>query len=70
MRVEFTRAAAADVESIGDRIAARCPARAITYIGELRNRCAQIADFPNAGPTRLQWGEGIRIVLHGPYLIV
>lgn len=70
MKVVITRSAAADLESIGDRIAARSPARAMTYIDELRRRCAQIAEFPNSGPPRYEWGEGIRIVIHGPYLIV
>lgn len=70
MKVVITHAAAADLESIGDRIAARSPARAISYIDELRRRCAQIAELPHAGPPRSQWGEGIRIVIHGPYLIV
>lgn len=40
MKVVITHLAAADLESIGDRIAARSPARAMTYIDELRRRFA------------------------------
>lgn len=29
-----------------------------------------MGEFPHAGPPRPQWGEGIRIAVHGKYLIV
>ena len=39
--------------------------------GEHRQiRCLRIAEFPHAGPPRPQWGEGIRIAIHGKYVIV
>ena len=70
MKVRLTPKAEADLEGIGDRIAQRNPARAVTYIQELRERCLRIGDFPHAGPPRPQWGTGIRIAVHGKYLIV
>ena len=70
MRVRLTPEAETDLEGIGDRIADRNPARALSYVRELRARCARIGEFPHAGPPRPQWGEGIRIAVHGKYLIV
>jgi toxin ParE1/3/4 len=70
MKVRLTPEAKADLEGIGDRIAERNPARAVTYVGELRERALRIGEFPHAGPPRPQWGEGIRIAVHGKYLIV
>jgi toxin ParE1/3/4 len=58
------------MEGIGDRIAERNPARALSYVRELRERCLRIGEFPHAGPPRPQWGKGIRIAVHGKYLIV
>jgi toxin ParE1/3/4 len=70
MRVWLTPLAEADLEEIGDRIAQRNPARAVTYVRELREHCLRIGAFPNAGPLRPQWGEGVRIAVHGRYVIV
>ena len=70
MKVRLTPEAKADLEDIGDRIAERNPARAVTYVQELRERATRIGEFPHAGPSRPQWGEGIRIAVHGKYLIV
>jgi plasmid stabilization system protein ParE len=70
MKVLLTPEAEVDLEGIGDRIADRNPARAVTYVRELRDRAKRIGEFPHAGPPRPQWGEGIRIAVHGKYLIV
>jgi plasmid stabilization system protein ParE len=70
MKVRLTPEAKADLEGIGDRIAERNPARAVTYVRELRDRALRIGEFPHAGPPRPQWGQGIRIAVHGKYLIV
>lgn len=70
MKVRLTPEAQADLEGIGDRIAGRNPARAVSYIRELRERCLRIGEFPHGGPPRPQWGEDIRIAVHGKYLIV
>ena len=70
MKVRLTPEAEADLEGIGDKIAERNAARAVTYVRELRERCLRIAEFPHAGPPRPQWGEDIRIAIHGKYVIV
>jgi toxin ParE1/3/4 len=70
MKLRLTPEAKADLEGIGDRIAERNPMRAVTYVQELRERASRIGEFPHAGPPRPQWGEGIRITVHGKYLIV
>jgi toxin ParE1/3/4 len=70
MKVRLTPEAEADLEGIGDKIAERNAARAVTYVRELQERCLRIAEFPHAGPPRPQWGEGIRIAIHGKYVIV
>ncbi len=70
MKASLTPQAEADLEGIGDRIADGNPARAVTYVRELRERVERIGEFPHAGPPRPQWGDGIRIAVHGKYLIV
>lgn len=70
MRLQLTPEADTDLEEIGDRIAERSPMRAVSYVRELRQRCALILTLPHAGAPRPQWGDGIRIVIHGKYLIV
>jgi addiction module RelE/StbE family toxin len=70
MKVRLTSEAKADLEDIGDRIAERNPVRAVTYLRELRERALRIGEFPHAGPPRPKLGEGIRITVHGKYLII
>lgn len=70
MKVRLTPHAEADLEGIGDKIAERNAIRAVTYIRELRELCHRIGEFPHAGPPRPQWGDGVRIALHGRYVIV
>jgi plasmid stabilization system protein ParE len=46
MKVHLTPEAKADLEDIGDRITKRKPARAVTYLQELRERATRIGEFP------------------------
>ena len=70
MKVVLTEAAEADLEAIGDRIAADNPERAVTFIGELRDCCAQLAHAPRAYPVALRIGQiEIRRRLHRDYLL-
>ncbi|HXW25682.1 MAG TPA: type II toxin-antitoxin system RelE/ParE family toxin [Xanthobacteraceae bacterium] len=46
MIVVITEAAEADLEAIGDWIAEDNPARALTFVRELRRRCETLADAP------------------------
>lgn len=67
--VSLTPIAEADLDDISDFIAADSPARALSFVRELRQRCDAIADHPEAYPLRAEYGIGIRITIHGRYLI-
>jgi toxin ParE1/3/4 len=69
MRCEFSPLAELDLEEIGDFIARDNPSRAVSFIRELRDRCAKIEAAPLAAPLRHELGEGIRMVPFGRYLI-
>lgn len=70
MRVVLTAEAEADLEAIGDFIAADNPARAVTFVGELVSCCARIAEAPQACPLVPRYEQtGIRRRVFGRYLI-
>ena len=69
MIVVITDEAEADLEHIGDRIAEHSPARAVSFIQELRAKCLSLADRPYA--FRLvprHEHSDIRRRIHGRYL--
>jgi len=70
MRFRFSRRAGSDIEEIGDYIARDNPARAVTFISELRAHCRRLADFPEAAPLRPGVGDDVRMAVHGRYLIL
>jgi toxin ParE1/3/4 len=68
--VVLTGEAEADLESVGDRIAADNPARAVAFIRELRDQCAGLADMPRAFSLVPRYEKhGIRRRVFGNYLI-
>ena len=70
MRVVVTEAAEADLERIGDWIFERNPARAISFVLELRTRCERLADAPRAYPLVPRYEHtGIRRRSYRGYLI-
>jgi toxin ParE1/3/4 len=69
MRCEFSARAEADLESIGDYIAQDNPARALSFFQEIRQCCQNMAAQPLAAPLRPEYGEGIRRMPFGRYLI-
>ncbi|MCC2098709.1 MAG: type II toxin-antitoxin system RelE/ParE family toxin [Hyphomicrobiales bacterium] len=70
MIVVLTAEAEADLEWIGDHIARDNPARAMTFIRELRGCCEYLADFPKAYPLVPRFEHtGVRRQVHGSYLI-
>ena len=70
MIVVITAEAEADLESIGDHIAKDNPARAASFIRELRGQCTELADIPHAFPLVPRYEHyGIRRRVHGNYLI-
>jgi toxin ParE1/3/4 len=60
--------AIADLEAIGDFIAADDPARAVSFIDELMALCSRIAERPEAFQRREDIAKGLRQAVHGRYL--
>ena len=50
MIVLFSAEAESDLEALGDYIARDNPAQAISFLGELRQQCRGLVDFPNRFP--------------------
>ena len=71
MKIVLANTAEADLEDIADHIAMDNPARALSFVRELRARCRAIADRPRAWPMMPDRGRGeIRRRVHGAYLIL
>ena len=70
MIVRLTLEAERDLEAIGDRIAEGGPARAISFVAELREACLGLSSFPAAWPlVPRHEAQGVRRRVHGAYLI-
>jgi toxin ParE1/3/4 len=68
--VHISAEAEADLESIGDHIARDNPMRALTFVQELRAKCMDLSDTPDAFPLVPRYEDrGIRRRIHGNYLI-
>lgn len=65
----FSPRAAADLDAIADYIAEDNPRRAKSFIEELLALCAEIPSMPKAFPARPELGDGVRVALHGRYMI-
>jgi toxin ParE1/3/4 len=70
MHVDFTEPARADLFEIALKIAERSPIIAHRFVDKLEVRANNIVHLPHAGAPRPQWGEGVRIVILGKYLII
>jgi toxin ParE1/3/4 len=68
-RLVFSPRAERDLEEIGDYIARGNPARALSFLDELRSRCDRITANPAAYPTREDLAPGLRMAVHRRYLI-
>ena len=70
MIVQLSAEAEHDLEAIGDYIARDNPARALSFIRELRSKCAGLADMPERFPLVPRYeAAGVRRCVHGDYLI-
>lgn len=67
MRVVLSPQAGVDLEEIGDYIARENPARAQTFIREIKVKCLGLAHAAGVGAPRPELGEGIRMLTHGRY---
>jgi len=70
MKVVLTQAALADLRDIGHWIALDDPERAVTFVGELSEKCLGLADRPLLYPLAPEAGEGVRKRRHQRYLIL
>lgn len=70
MRLTFSPQAATDLEEIGDYIARENLPRAVSFLDELEAHCHTIAEMPEAFPARNDLAPGLRMVVHGNYLIL
>lgn len=70
MIVRLAAEAETDLERIGDYIARDNPARALTFVGELRAACIGLGDFPERFPVLPRYADArIRYRAHGNYLV-
>lgn len=70
MIVHVSAEAERDLQRIADHIAKDCPARARNFLGELRAKCLDLADFPERFPLVPRYEKhGVRHRVHGNYLI-
>ena len=69
MRITLSPLAERDLEAIGDYIAEDNPARALSFVAELRAQCITIAKQPQAYRARPELGDGIRSCAHGNYVV-
>ncbi len=73
---EFTRRlllsprAAADLEVIADYIARDNPVRAASFVVELEGKCRAVAASPEICPAREDLAPGLRVAVHGRYLML
>jgi toxin ParE1/3/4 len=70
VRVRLSPRALDDLAEITDWIARDDPARARTFVDELREACRDLGPFPRAYPPAPQFGETARRRLYGNYLII
>jgi toxin ParE1/3/4 len=70
LKLVLSPRAALDLEQIGDYIAQDNPSRAASFVRELQQVCRRIAKFPAAFPARDDLAPGIRMAIHGNYLIL
>lgn len=70
MIVRLTAAAERDLEAIADHIAADNPARAVSFVAELREKCVGLGEIPARFPLVPRYARlGVRKRVHRSYLI-
>lgn len=70
MKLSISPRATRDLEAIGDYIAQYNPTRAVSFIREIRQQYRRIARLPGAFAARDDLAAGIRMSVHGKYLIL
>jgi toxin ParE1/3/4 len=70
MQFRFSRRAEADLEDIAAYIARDNPARAVTFVQQLREHCRELVAFPESRRLRPELGEGVRLSVFGNYAVL
>ena len=65
----YSRLAENDLEEIALHIAADSPNRALSFVAEIRDKCRKLAFSPAILRVRDEYGSGVRVAVHGNYLI-
>ncbi len=68
-RLQFSALARDDLLDIAHFIARDNPIRARSFVAELREQCALLAQHPGMGVAKPEYAEGLRMLPHGRYLI-
>lgn len=61
LSLAYRPAAVADLDAIFDFIGADNPARALTFVDQVRGQIRKLCAYPQLGPAREDLGQGIRI---------
>lgn len=69
MQLELSPLVVADLEAIGDYIAADSPGNALRFVKDMRAQCKKITKAPMAYVARPELGEGWRSCAFGRYVI-
>jgi toxin ParE1/3/4 len=69
-RLLLSPRAAADLEEIADYIARDNPIRAASFVAELEAECWAVAVSPELYPARADLALGLRMAVHGRYLVL
>jgi toxin ParE1/3/4 len=69
-RLLLSPRAAADLEEIAEYIARDNPVRAASFVAELEVKCRAVADAPDLYPARADVAPGLRMAVHGRYLVL
>ena len=70
MRLEFTVAAIAELDSIHDHIAQQRPAAALHVSGQIKAAALRLSEFPFIGSAGVQQGTREWVVRGLPYILV
>ena len=69
-RLLLSPRAAIDLEEIAEYIARDNPVRAASFVAELEAKCRAIAETPELYPARTDLARGLRMAVHGRYLVL
>jgi toxin ParE1/3/4 len=69
-QLRITPRAAADMADIGAYITQSNPTRSATFVAELEAKCRSAAAHPELYPVRDDLAPGIRLAVHGHYLVL